>query len=38
MSDRLKARGKPTSVVVAAIANRWVRALFHQMQEEPTTV
>jgi transposase len=27
-------RGKPKSVVVAAVANRWVRRLFHQMQPQ----
>jgi transposase len=27
-------RGKPKSVVVAAVANRWIRRLFHQMQPE----
>lgn len=35
LAERLLARGKRKSVVAAAIANRWVRALFHQMQEEP---
>lgn len=28
----LKANGKPGSVVAAAVANRWIRWLFHQMQ------
>lgn len=28
----LLGRGKPRNVVVAAVANRWVRALHHQMQ------
>jgi len=37
LSERLLARGKAKSVVAAAIANRWVRSLFHQMQEEPAT-
>jgi len=32
LGAKLSRRGKPTSVVVAAIANRWVRRLFHQMQ------
>jgi len=32
LSAKLSRRGKPTSVVIAAIANRWVRRLFHQMQ------
>jgi transposase len=29
---RLRAAGKPSCVVIAAVANRWVRWLFHQMQ------
>jgi transposase len=29
---QLSRRGKPTSLVIAAVANRWVRWLFHQMQ------
>jgi transposase len=29
---RLRDRGKPYSVAVAAVANRWMRWLFHQMQ------
>lgn len=32
VGDRLEAAGKRRCVVVAAIANRWVRWLFHQMQ------
>jgi transposase len=32
-ATKLIARGKPASVVVAAVANRWVRYLFHQMRE-----
>ena len=32
LAARLSRRGKPISVVIAAIANRWVRWLFHQMQ------
>lgn len=32
LAAKLSRRGKPISVVVAAIANRWVRWLFHQMQ------
>ena len=30
-------RGKPKNVVVAAVANRWVRWLFHELQREPTS-
>jgi transposase len=32
LATGMKARGKPGSVVAAAVANRWVRWLFHQMQ------
>ena len=32
LAQRLRAAGKPGSVVAAAVANRWVRWLFHQMQ------
>lgn len=32
LAARLSHRGKPTSLVVAAIANRWMRWLFHQAQ------
>lgn len=31
-ADKLLRRGKPKCVVVAAVANRWMRSLFHQMQ------
>jgi len=31
-SERLKAKGKPTGVIVAAIANRWVRKLYHEIK------
>ena len=31
MATRLKANGKKTCVVVAAVANRWIRRLFYQM-------
>jgi transposase len=33
LGQRLSKAGKPGSVVAAAVANRWVRWLFHQMQE-----
>jgi transposase len=33
LGQRLRGAGKPGSVVAAAVANRWVRWLFHQMQE-----
>jgi transposase len=32
LAARLSSRGKPTSVVIAAVANRWMRWLFHQFQ------
>jgi len=31
MANRLRANGKKTCVIVAAVANRWIRKLFHQM-------
>ena len=34
---RLLERGKPTNVVVAAVANRYMRWLYHQMQPERLT-
>ncbi len=34
LGARLLKAGKPKNVVVAAVANRWVRWLFHQMQSE----
>jgi transposase len=33
LADRLRAAGKPVTVVAAAVANRYVRWLYHQMQE-----
>jgi len=33
MAARLRARGKPACVTVAAVANRWIRKLYHQMRE-----
>lgn len=33
LSSALSARGKPTSVIVAAVANRWVRWMHHQLKE-----
>jgi transposase len=32
LAANLTRRGKPASVVIAAIANRWMRWLFHEMQ------
>lgn len=34
LCQSLRARGKPASVAVGAVANRWVRWLYHQMKEE----
>jgi len=34
MAARLRARGKPKCVAVAAVANRWVRKLYHQMVQQ----
>lgn len=34
MSQRLRGRGKPASVAIGAVANRWARRLYHQMQEK----
>lgn len=34
-SESMHARGKPASVVVGAIANRWLRGLYHQMKGLP---
>jgi transposase len=31
MASRLRENGKKTCVIVAAVANRWIRRLFHQM-------
>jgi transposase len=36
LGRKLKERGKASSLVIAAIANRWVRSLHHQMKEEMT--
>lgn len=34
LAGQLRLRGKPVSVIAAAVANRWVRWLFHQLQPE----
>jgi transposase len=34
LKERLKAAGKPGSVAAAAVANRWIRQLFWQMQSQ----
>ena len=38
LSARLLNKGKPRNVVVAAVANRWIRWLFHQMQPDQLPV
>ena len=38
LSESMERRGKATSVIVGAIANRWMRGLFHEMKEVPTAV
>lgn len=35
LASRLRGSGKPTCVVVAAVANRFVRWLYHQVKEVP---
>jgi transposase len=35
LSTSMAERGKPTSVIVGAVANRWLRGLYHQMKELP---
>ena len=32
VAGRMGLRGKPVSLIIAAVANRWIRWLFHQMQ------
>ena len=36
LADALRQRGKPTCVIIAAVGNRWMRWLFHQMQSLPS--
>ena len=38
LAARLRAAGKPACVVAAAVANRWVRWLFHQVEGGPITL
>jgi len=38
LAGRLRSRGKPVPVVVAAVGNRWLRWLWHQMHEQPQPV
>ena len=37
MNTRLRQSGKSGSVAAAAVANRWVRGLWHRMQDVPVT-
>jgi transposase len=38
LAASLRAAGKPACVVAAAVANRWVRWLFHQVEGGPVTL
>jgi len=33
LATQLRGRGKPACVIVAAVANRWIRGLFHRMNQ-----
>jgi len=33
LADQLRQRGKPGSLIAAAVANRWVRGLFHELMQ-----
>lgn len=35
LSESMLARGKPVSVIIGAVANRWLRGLYHQMKGLP---
>jgi len=37
LAGRLRGRGKPVSMTVAAVANRWMRWLYHQLQPQQLT-
>ena len=37
LGNQLLARGKPKCVVIAALANRWIRGLHHQLTSLPAT-
>lgn len=34
LAGRLRSQGKPTCVAVAAVANRWIRKLYHQVKQQ----
>lgn len=35
LADRMRKAGKPHNVIVAAVGNRWIRWLFHEMRTVP---
>lgn len=37
LGESMRRRGKPYNVVVAAVANRWMRSLYHAIQREVTS-
>jgi transposase len=37
LASQLQRRGKPRNVIVAAVANRWVRWLHHELQRDPAS-
>jgi len=37
LAHTMRGRGKPACVVVAAVANRWMRGLWHRINEEKVT-
>ena len=38
LAQKLRGAGKPGSVVAAAIGNRWIRWLYHQVEGGPITL
>jgi len=36
LADHMRSRGKPGSVIAAAVANRWIRGLFHDLMSIST--
>jgi len=36
--ERLRTKGKPRNVIVASVANRWLRRLYHEMQPEQLAI
>jgi transposase len=35
LADSMRSRGKPACVIAAAVGNRWVRRMFHEMKDVP---